>query len=392
LKSLSLHSISYGLWALANLIISGSYSLSDSELIRETGIVLASSSFLVLAPFGIRFSKIQILAVLSAFTLLLCSAASGDLISIAGGLLFLHLIISISIGTSNIPHGRVLKYLLFGALGSIIGFIPVIYTALSNILNSESRGNTLAHPNLIGNYGLLFVSYAVIVYPLVSTRIHRTLALSLLLLGLCLSFSVASRGGLFASLIVVFIVISGSLFAYSKSRKASALLLVIVIPCLLLAPAGVIPAEFLTEKLELNSNYRGLDSKLTGRVYVWYDILDIVSNPVTLLTGNGFRLGSNSVSGKAIDNMYLQLLLEGGLFCLILYLTAVGAICYQRFIAALGKHNTSYHIAVLAVIIGSLAVGVVNRQSFAMGNSYSLLILFIILLPVHLINWRNDAS
>lgn len=389
MKLLSLHSISYGLWVLANLIISGSYSLSDLALIRETGVVLAASSFLVLAPFGIRFSKIQILAVLSAFTLLICSVASGDLISIAGGLLFLHVIFSISIGTSNIPHGRVLKYLLFGALGSIIGFIPVIYTSLSNILNTESRGNLLAHPNLIGNYGLLFVSYAVLAYPLLSTRIHRTLALSLLLLGLCLSFSAGSRGGLFASLIVVFIVISGNFFAHAKFRKASALLLAILIPCLLLSPLSV---EFLTEKLELNSDYRGLDSKLTGRVYVWHEILNIVSNPVRLLIGNGFRLGSNSVSGRAIDNMYFQLLLEGGLFCLILYLTSIGASCYQRFIAALGKRNTSYHIAVLAVIIGSLAVGVVNRQSFAMGNSYSLLILFIILLPVHLINWRNDPS
>jgi hypothetical protein len=245
------------------------------------------------------------------------------------------------------------------------------------------------HPNLIAFFIGGFIP--VQIWKFRTQTKHRFWILALILLGSIILFFSSSRGsivsilsgGMVISAIYYFkqisignLKITGRHFSFAIFLSGLAMIIILFNP---IVTDNIL--WYIADKLDLFSPYRGLGTGLTGRIDNWNFTLYSLKHGSWFL-GNGFRSGSSEL-GFSIDNGYLTLVYEIGLVPAILITTkyiwvTIGfALKYFR---AKTFQDTALYLSLIFIMIVFLANNIVARYLFGLGNPFSLLALFFILL------------
>ncbi len=227
------------------------------------------------------------------------------------------------------------------------------------------------HPNLIGhNFGALSV-VAFTGLKIFNHQYKRLLSLIVVVLSLIFVLAASSRGGLLSALIGIGY-ISFLWIKESKSKYARLLM-----PLMILGALGVAmysSAGYLTELLEINSEYRGTDSGFTGRADAWPLVLDEVQeSTVTLMFGHGFRSWNNIIMGiqTEVDNSYINLLYDVGLITTLFVVSLFIVI----FLKCSKSKEYKYFISLL---VFCMIEGMVSRYLLGIGNPSTVLLQYIV--------------
>jgi hypothetical protein len=206
---------------------------------------------------------------------------------------------------------------------------------------------------------------------------------------LAIIFFASSRGSLVAVLVGCLFVAGMKGLGGSKERRQRFLGLGLLTSALLL---GVVFAaqsrgwtgdtfNFVDQVLALSTPDRGIDSGFTGRFDKWKETLRALSDG-TWLTGRGLR--SSDSMYPPIDNSYLVLLYEVGLFPLVLITWRFFGIL-RRFVRSYfrstNERQRHFYLAWTLLMVVFLVNDIVGRFMFALANPYSLLAFLIFAAP-----------
>jgi hypothetical protein len=139
--------------------------------------------------------------------------------------------------------------------------------------------------------------------------------------------------------------------------------------------------DFVDQALAISSPYRGVDSGFTGRFDTWKKIQGLLSGGNWLL-GMGMR-SSDSIY-PMIDNSYLVILYDLGLFPLVLIIWRFLSILWRysrSYLCAADESQRKFRLVCCLLIIMLLAINLVERFLFGVGNPYSLLALLLFAAP-----------
>lgn len=136
---------------------------------------------------------------------------------------------------------------------------------------------------------------------------------------------------------------------------------------------------YISELFELNSEYRGVDSGLTGRSDNWPIIVfKSLEDVQGILLGHGIRSWSTDLQGIATDSSYVNQLWESGLILSVLLFLIIFR---KLFKLALGMRSFEKDI-VFSVIFFTMVESIVARYMLGIGNPASLLILIFLFAKV----------
>lgn len=313
--------------------------------------------------------------VLSATCLFICSLWSLDALVIIKSVLFLLLVVLFALSSSRCLAEYLPSFLCVGLIGAFFGFLPVIYTTVKYFHLSDSRYVLDIHPNLIGLYAFGIGIYCLLIIQLRRGKLWSSLAMILSALAVVLSYAVSSRGGLFSVLILL--LFYSVYTVMNRCFQPIVRVLLLSSGCLGVALV-VVNVDVIIADLQLIDDYRGIASSgLSGRTDRWVELAEEYAHPSILLYGSGYREGNQQVGGDPIDNMYFQLLADGGLGAVFFYLVG-GVLAFNAIVRRwVSDPSDGFSFILISVFIGVLLLGFVNRQTFAMGNSASLVILLV---------------
>jgi hypothetical protein len=169
----------------------------------------------------------------------------------------------------------------------------------------------------------------------------------------------------------------GLRFALSSGKLATLLIMLLALTGFCAAKPSALPgaAEFLRNKLALDSKARGLDSGFTGRTNGWSTLIEVL--PKTWwLAGNGYRTSDEDFD-FSVDSGYLASAYEMGLFStaviLLKYIFVLGGLASAYLTEARPASPVPFVIFTLAVFFAN---GFVHRVLFGYGDPASMLALF----------------
>jgi hypothetical protein len=143
--------------------------------------------------------------------------------------------------------------------------------------------------------------------------------------------------------------------------------------------------DTINAKLELSTEYRGLGTGLTGRTDVWNELIKLLNIRI-LAFGNGYRTYTEVF--EAVDNGYLVVLYENGLFCLLILLVLIIEIMVafiKGYMNSLDQTHSALYLSYLYLIIAFLANNFVARFLLSVGNPFSAFIIVLLFLsPIFL--------
>lgn len=157
------------------------------------------------------------------------------------------------------------------------------------------------------------------------------------------------------------------------SMSALAFFLAIV---LLLVVSPTVLERYLGHFLQLHSQYRGFGSGLSGRLARWSITMAHISAGLHWLFGSGYD-SSRTQLGFSIDNGYLTVLYEAGVLGLAIIAARLISLLRASFRGALRHPEFG---VLLMVLVALVLNNVFDRYLFQMGNPFSLLALFVLLL------------
>jgi len=205
---------------------------------------------------------------------------------------------------------------------------------------------------------------------------------SLVVVAMCLGVVLAASArasllalGLTAAIATFMLAWQGS----SRIRMALVVAAFVVLGVGLLKADAI--ANYLTIILDLDSNTRGVSSGATGRTDIWRSGIELVfSDPVLLFTGRGMRAAGPEVIGFPVESSYINLALENGvvwgfLISLTFVVTAWRAL--SQSIQGGVVHPALFMGGLM--LLFALTQSIFNRYLIAVGNPFSLLILFLML-------------
>ena len=150
--------------------------------------------------------------------------------------------------------------------------------------------------------------------------------------------------------------------------------------------------DFVDQALAISSPYRGVDSGFTGRFDTW-------RRTVGLLSGGNWLLGMGMRSSDSIypmiDNSYLVILYDLGLLPLVLILWRFLSILWKyskSCLCATDESQRKFRLVCCLLIIMLLAINIVERFLFGVGNPYSLLALLLFAAPTSAIGQDARAQ
>jgi O-antigen ligase len=130
--------------------------------------------------------------------------------------------------------------------------------------------------------------------------------------------------------------------------------------------------------LEFRSEYRGIDGGLSGRSDLWAIIFDkLGSEDFPVVYGAGFRAQVTAKYVDAIDNGYIVMLCEVGVFGLLTWLLMIVSTLLKIL-----KRNTRHGCAeavVAGVLIFILIESFVARYLLAIGNPASIIAITLVI-------------
>lgn len=291
------------------------------------------------------------------------------------------------------------SFSLSGVIATIIFFSTVSPMSFFSATLSSDRvviGNF--HPNTIGFVFLGFLGGAVSLSFLIPR--YKYFFYIIAFLDLLIVFFSKSRGSLvamfFSSCILYLISVMKNKDGFFNGKTISKVTLKFVLFILSLISILTILYFFNSDKVEakiyqmytnvdvmlrLSSNDAGLDSGFTGRTYAWQDIINqIIADPFMFLSGVGYR-NSSITYDQPIDNGYLVVAYENGVITFLLFIFIV----LKKMVSLASKRSTTLNVnnVLLWLIIAFLINNIVARYLLAIGNPFSLFILFLLFMNVN---------
>ncbi len=350
--------------------------------------VLFSAS--ILHALGSLLEIDGLLFVLSLSVLLIApSMASANDQSLQYALLFSGCLVLARLYTAVVPIREVLEAFFWSGVVSVGLFLPLSFaTLMQSIQTLERFGYVNLQTNLLAFLLTGFLCVAVWKFFTGGLRM-KILTGAMGLSCVVMIFFTSSRGALVGGFIGCCF---GAGMAFVRADRERRILLVrrtavataVLVVALLLFDKFTLARDaydFLDQALAISSPYRGVDSGFTGRFDVWKRTMDQLSGGNWLL-GMGMR-SSDSIY-PMIDNSYLVILYDLGFLPLVLII--------WRFLSVLWKYSKSYLSATdethrkfrflcCLLIVMLLAINLVERFLFGIGNPYSLLALFLFAAP-----------
>lgn len=289
--------------------------------------------------------------------------------------------IRIGLGLSGIVKGA--------SLGGLCCALVYFITARTDVAYAQEWMQRHAyedfHPNLVGYCFCIFSAVSML---LLAERRKWWLIVTFLnlIIASYISIDVSSRGSLFAVFMGIFVCV-GLFLLTAKARIKNGLLALFLVAlvgagALVLVYFSVVAisesdnrmAVALSNKLDLNNKYRGLDSGFTGRFDTWAYAYDMVEAE-DLVWGIGFRR-SGDIYG-AIDNGYIVVLIENGIF---VFVTLIIYICLRvvNCSSMLSGKDSLFYIGLISAMVMCLANNFVARYLLAVGNPGAILGMFLL--------------
>lgn len=275
----------------------------------------------------------------------------------------------------------------------LVIFVSISTSSLIEaILMNKRFANFSFHPNLLAFLLVGSIPVHLWVYK-IKTKNNRWI-LILILINATIIFYASSRGSILALLTGL----SGiSFLSYIKhitnksrpikyhhfTKAAVFFILVAILTNVSLYTPHMIDnfSSYVSEILQLNSPYRGLHSGLSGRIDRWDLVLSDLQQGF-LLFGNGYRTGSANF-GFSIDNGYLTLVYELGIVVAILIVLKylwVTVYFTLEYLRSKTMRGSALFFSLVFIMIIFLTNNMVARYLFGLGNPFSLLCLFFLVL------------
>ena len=318
------------------------------------------------------------------------SSFSGRIDSLLYGCLMILTLFSIRVILSVVSIEEVLSSYFYASVIAIFMFVILSGRTLFDTITGNNRLFVFYfHPNLIA---FLIGGFIPVQFWKFRTQTkNRLWILALILIGLIILFFSSSRGSIVAILVGVGTI--SALYYIKKIRNGSLTLtgrhfiyatfiLVVTLTISVLWPQkmnGVL--WYIADKLDLFNPYRGIGTGLTGRIDKWNITLYALEHGSWFL-GNGFRSGSRDL-GFSIDNGYLTLIYEIGIvpsaLVIIKYILVTLSFALKYLRAQTFQEN-ALSLSLVFIMVIFLTNNIVARYLFGLGNPFSLLALFFLLL------------
>jgi exopolysaccharide production protein ExoQ len=241
------------------------------------------------------------------------------------------------------------------------------------------------HPNLVGHIfagSLVFhVIYLFWVSP--AQKWKRLAAAISAALALTFILAASSRGALASAGVALFVCVISRRKYLEIALKMS--LVVLVASTIFSVSSGTnlveVASRSINSTFELDSQYRGLNSGLSGRSDNWPVIYRQSTATLSgLLAGHGIRSWSDEVNGIATDSSYINMIWESGLLLTILF-----SFCILAKMIILRFSEPSFLTDLgLTLLCFALVESIFARYLIAIGNPASLLILLVLVGPSRL--------
>lgn len=354
---------------LVNLFTSGSGAKSVADLFDGDGLLF------------VIFIGVLIVAI---------SLASGSDTSSEAAFVIAATLLLSRLYMALVPIERLLEAFFWSGVLSIALFLFAGFSSFLHSMETLERLSPFSfHPNLLGFFAAGY--FCAMIWKFLQSG-WRMRLLSGVVGAACLliMFFASSRGSLIGVLLgccttAVAASIRGwreGRFRFSGRGLAIVGVLLIIIGSSYQSEIFQEVFQFADQALAITDSNRGIGSGFTGRADKWKETLGSLTDG-SWLVGKGIRT-SDTIGEDQIDNSYVVILYELGPVCLLLIVFRFLDITRRLFLAYINSSDRdcrSCYLALLLVIVSFLANNFVARYLFSVGNSFSLICLFLFVTP-----------
>jgi len=247
-----------------------------------------------------------------------------------------------------------------------------------------------SHPNLVGHiFGIAFLCCSVYA---IWHRNHKNkiwfLTLASSIISIAIVSAASSRGALIATLCGFSSIFISRMLKGKKVKRTASISTFIIVIVIMVGTITKFDSiqNYFSELFEINSQFRGVDSGMSGRTDNWPFIISYSLETVDgVIIGHGIRSWDDDKFDMATDSSFVNMLWESGVFLTI----AVIMLFVKKIHAAAKAENSYISDLILSVLVFALIESIVARYLLAIGNSGSLIILVFILTPVSYFSGRK---
>lgn len=137
--------------------------------------------------------------------------------------------------------------------------------------------------------------------------------------------------------------------------------------------------NYVYDILELGSSTRGLDSGGSGRTELWQKGIALFASSLPQsVFGGGLRWSTADVIGFSVESSYITIFLDSGILAGGFLIISILFSLFRSASWALRRRNSRLQdVTITTLILFSMFQGLFNRYLFAIGNPFSLIMLFI---------------
>lgn len=332
---------------------------------------------------GLTLTEIILLAAVVGATAV--AIAEGRMVNVAYGLLLLTVLIAVGIVVRFLLAEHVFVAAFWSYLLLVLSVLALQGAEFLETL-SVSRNNEVGlvrlyplglHPNLSGflyGGGAVVMVRAAAIY----RGGRRILAIIGFMFCIAIMLAASARAGLLALAAALG---AGAMLVSSRLGKKTKAAL--VFGSLVLLLALILNAEqigqYLVSILEIDSETRGVGSGGSGRLELWERGYGLATEDVLhLFVGRGFRSGAFEAVGFHFESSYLTIAYEFGvLFTVVFVMRSVWLTVRTARTLGDGRDPGWF---IMMVLIFVMVQSIFNRYLIAVGNTLSLLFIFLLLL------------
>jgi O-antigen ligase len=337
--------------------------------------------------------KFALMALILPATSTVIAVSFGKWNAVGYVLLMFWVLVACQIALAFIPLRGVLR--AFSQAG-IVATLLFFLSDFSGIVHSALFAIRLVPPEMQPNVlGFMFAGFIPVFAWRVADRtvgyLVRGTYIAVILADALVIFLASSRASMFA--LAGAIVWLGGMWGLRAFRGKVRLVKSIVLSIVLLVFAvgitiAVRPSiaeqgiSYTMKTLQLESNYRGFGSGFSGRLPRWNATLAVISHNGVWAFGSGYRTSTEEME-FSVDNGYLTVAYEIGVFGLLVivgqlvWCLGLSTRCYIR---STDLTERRYFMLLGALLTVFLVNNFFDRYLFGMGNTFSLLALFFLLL------------
>lgn len=321
---------------------------------------------------------------------LLSSGFSGHTREVEYALLLVGTLITVRVILSVLTIEEVLRAFAAASVFCSIALVIEAHTALSvSAVTGVRFGLSTFHPNLIGF--LLAGFFSVQLWAFQTSSQLKPLWVVLCSVEVGIIVLASSRGSIVAVGAGLLAVTGLSLTKSVKVHKlalirwqTAGIVMAITIGVFLLSRTSALHTwvSYVSDALKLHDPYRGLDTGLTGRTTTWAKTIEVLNEKSSWITGDGFR-SRDELIDSSIDNGYLALLYEAGLivaFIVVVKFFYITYIAARRYLVSVEPRDSQLLLAVVCCLVVFLTNNLVARYLFGIGNPFSIIGLFLIVM------------